>query len=115
VLPAAATWAGGQYMPGRLAYYLLPRAELVPLVTATLLMRVFRTLPRHIREGRDIALFEMLELYLAITALVYVLTLRRRLLPAGAPARQRARVDATSPRPGLGPRPPESPRSIDAG
>jgi hypothetical protein len=115
VLPAAATWAGGQYTPGRLAYYLLPRAELVPLVTATLLMRLFRTLPRHIREGRDIALFEMLELYLAITALVYVLTLRRRLLPAGAPARQRVREDATSPRPGLGPEPPESPRSIDTG
>lgn len=118
VLPAAAMWAGGQYAPGRLAYYLLPRGELAPLVTATLLMRLFRTLPRHIREGRDIALFEVLELYLGIIALVYVLTLRRRLLPGGAPAGHEARVDAPAPCPGLGPAAAESqrsPRTIDAG
>jgi hypothetical protein len=91
VLPAAAAWAGGQYVPGRWAYYFLPRAELVPLVSATLLMRLVRTLPHTIRAGRDLALFEVLELYLAITALVLIVTLRRRLLgsrPASTPGRE---------------------------
>jgi len=67
ILPAAATWMGGQYTAGRWAYYLLPRAELVPLVTASLIMRLVRTLPHDLRSGRDTALFEVLELYLAIT------------------------------------------------
>jgi hypothetical protein len=80
VLPAAAAWMGGQYAAGRWAYYLLPRAELVPLVTACLIMRLVRTLPHDLRSGRDVALFEVLELYLAITALVLIVTLRRRLL-----------------------------------
>ena len=87
VLPAAATWMGGQYAAGRWAYYLLPRAELAPLVTASLIMRLVRTLPHDLRSGRDPALFEVLELYLAITALVLIVTLRRRLLPdSQAPA-----------------------------
>jgi hypothetical protein len=85
VLPAAAMWAGGQFAPGRFAYYLLPRSELIPLVTVTLLMRLFRTLPHGLREGRDTALFEMLELYVAITALLYVLIVRRRLLSVDTP------------------------------
>jgi hypothetical protein len=80
VLPAAAAWMGGQYAAGRWAYYLLPRAELVPLVTAGLIMRLVRTLPHELRSGRDVALFEVLELYLAITALVLIVILRRRLL-----------------------------------
>jgi hypothetical protein len=83
VLPGGAAWAGGQYTPGRWPYYLLPRSELVPLVVATLLMRLFRTLPREARSGWDLGLYEVLELYLAITALVYILALRQRLLPAG--------------------------------
>src|SRR5262249_12644538 len=111
VLPAAAMmWAGGQYAPGHLAYYFLPRTELVPLATATLLMRLFRTMPRHLREGRDLVLFEVLELYLGIFALAYVLILQRRLLPAGAPAGQGARAHAPAPRPGFGPAAPKSPR-----
>ena len=90
VLPAAAAWMGGQYAAGRWAYYLLPRAELVPLVTASLIMRLVRTLPHDLRSGRDVALFEVLELYLAITALVLIVTLRRRLLSdAQAPAAER--------------------------
>lgn len=82
VLPAAAMWAGGQFAPGRWPYYLLPRGELIPLVAATLLMRLVRTLPRQTRAGWDLGLYELLELYLAITALVYILVLRRRLLSA---------------------------------
>jgi hypothetical protein len=85
VLPAVAMRAGGQFAPGRWAYYLLPRGELMPLVAVTLLMRLFRTLPHGMRAGRDTALFEMLELYLAITALVYIVVLRRRLLSADTP------------------------------
>ena len=76
---------------GMSAYYFLPRAELVPLVSAVLLMRLVRTLPHTIRAGRDLALFEVLELYLAIIALVLVVTLRRRLLggrPASTPGRE---------------------------
>jgi hypothetical protein len=76
---------GGQYAAGRWAYYLLPRAELVPLVTASLIMRLVRTLPHELRSGRDVAIFEVLELYLAIIALVLIVTLRRRLL-SGRPA-----------------------------
>jgi hypothetical protein len=90
LLPLAARWGGGRDAPGRFAYYLLPGTELVSLVIMTVLMRVFRTLPRELRAGRDVALFEMLELYLAIAALVYILVLRRRLLPAPAPGDQRA-------------------------
>jgi hypothetical protein len=86
ILPAAATWMGGQYTAGRWAYYLLPRAELVPLVTASLIMRLVRTLPHDLRSGRDTALFEVLELYLAITALVLIVTLRRRLLSGPRPS-----------------------------
>jgi hypothetical protein len=90
-LPAAAMLAGAPFAPGRWASYLLPRGELIPLVTVTLLMRAFRTLPSEVRAGRDTALFEMVELYLAISALVYVLVLRRRLLPsADSPEDRRA-------------------------
>ena len=85
VLPAAAMWAGGQFAPGRWPYYLLPRGELIPLVTATLLMRLVRTLPRQTRAGWDLGLYEVMELYLAITALVYIVVLRRRLLSADTP------------------------------
>jgi hypothetical protein len=91
VLPAAAMWAGGRYVPGRFTYYLLPRGELIPLVAVTLLMRLFRTLPRGMRAGWDTALYEVMELYLALGALVYVLVLRRRLLlSADAPRGRRA-------------------------
>jgi hypothetical protein len=79
VLPAAAAWVGGQYVPGRWAHYLLPRAELVTLVAAAWIMRLVRTLPHDVRAGRDTALFELLELYLAVAALVLILTLWRRL------------------------------------
>jgi hypothetical protein len=109
VLPAAATWAGGQYVPGRFAYYVLPRMELATVTVAMLLMRLFRTLPRHLRGGRDVALYEVLELYMGIFALAYVLALWRRLAPAGALAGQRARADAAA-RPVLGPAEPEPPR-----
>jgi hypothetical protein len=90
VLPGGAAWAGGLYAPGRWPYYLLPRGELVPLVAATLLMRLFRTLPRQARGGWDLGLYEVLELYLALTALVYILVLRQRLLAAGDPGRRGA-------------------------
>jgi hypothetical protein len=85
VLPAATMWVGGQFAPGRWAYYLLPRGELIPLVAATLLMRLFRTLPRGTRAGWDLGLYEVLELYLAIAALLYVLLLRRRFLSTALP------------------------------
>jgi hypothetical protein len=85
VLPTTAMWAGGQFAPGRWPYYLLPRGELIPLVTATLLMRLVRALPRQMRASWDFGLYEVMELYLAITALVYILVLRRRLLSADPP------------------------------
>ena len=47
-------------------------------------MRLVRTLPRQARSGWDLGLYEVMELYLAITALVYIVVLRRRLLSAGA-------------------------------
>jgi hypothetical protein len=79
-LPAAAMWAGGQFAPGRWPNYLLPRGELIPLVAVTFLMRLVRTLPRQMRAGWDVGLYEMMELYLAITALGYIVVLRRRLV-----------------------------------
>jgi hypothetical protein len=102
VLPTAAQWARGSYAPGRWAYYLLPGQELVPLITVTLLMRLFRTLPQEMRAGRDTALFEMLELYLAITALAYVIILRGRLLSGGRAGDHRARGGEASPPSELG-------------
>jgi hypothetical protein len=86
VLPATAMWAKRPFSAGRWAYYLLPRSELIPLVAAMLLMRLFRTLPPGARAGWDLGLYEVLELYLAIAALAYVLLLRRRLLSTGAAA-----------------------------
>jgi hypothetical protein len=83
VLPGAAAWAGGQYAPGRWPYYLLPQGELISLVVATLLMRLVRTLPGRARGSWDVGLYELMELYLAVTTLVYVVVLRRRLGPAG--------------------------------
>jgi hypothetical protein len=80
VLRATALWAGRQYASGRLAYYLLPRGELMPVVAVILLMRLFRTLHRPVRAGWDLGLFEMMELYMAGASLLYVLVLRRRLL-----------------------------------
>ena len=47
-------WAGRQYASGRLAYYLLPRGQLIPVVAVILLMRLFRTLPRGVRAGWDL-------------------------------------------------------------
>lgn len=86
VLPAAAMRARSAYERGRWPYYLLPRAELIPLAGGMLLMRLFRALPGRVRGGWDPGLIELMELYLALAALVYVLVLRRRLLTAPAPA-----------------------------
>jgi hypothetical protein len=83
VAPVTAMLASA-YERGRWPYYLLPRTELIPVAGAILLMRLVRTLPGHVRAGWDVGLIEVMELYLAIAAVVYVLALRRRLL---APAR----------------------------
>ena len=88
-MPGAALWVG-RYAPWRWPYYLLPQGELVPLVVVTLLMRLFRTLPGDVRAGWDLGLYEVMELYLAITALVYILVLRRRLLSADHPGERGA-------------------------
>ena len=80
VAPVAAMRAPSAYARGRWPYYLLPRGELIPLAAGMLLMRLFRALPGHLREGWDLGLIEVMELYLALAALVYVLVLRRRLL-----------------------------------
>jgi hypothetical protein len=48
-------------------------------------MRLVRALPRQMRASWDFGLYEVMELYLAITALVYILVLRRRLLSADPP------------------------------
>jgi hypothetical protein len=85
VLPVAAMRARSAYERGRWPYYLLPRAELIPLAGGMLLMRLFRTLPGRVRGGWDPGLLEVMELYLALLALVYVLVLRRRLLTSPAP------------------------------
>jgi hypothetical protein len=42
-------------------------------------------LPRETRAGWDLGRYEVMELYLAITAVVYILVLRRRLLSADGP------------------------------
>jgi hypothetical protein len=59
----------------------------MPVVAVILLMRLFRTLPRGVRAGWDLGLFEMMELYMAGAALLYVLVLRRRLLSTDATER----------------------------
>ena len=80
VAPVAAMRAPSAYDRGRWPYYLLPRGELIPLAVGMLLMRLFRALPGRLRGGWDLGLIEVMELYLALAALVYVLVLRRRLL-----------------------------------
>lgn len=87
VLPVAAMRVRAAYGRGRWPYYLLPRAELIPLATGMLAMRLFRTLPGHVRGGWDRGLIEVMELYLALAAVAYVLTLRRRLLASAGPDR----------------------------
>jgi hypothetical protein len=93
VVPGVLMRVPGAYGRGSWAYYLLPRGELVPLAGAILLMRLVRVLPGAVRGGLDTGLLEVMELYMALAALVYVITLRRRLLgPAGrspAPAGRR--------------------------
>ena len=80
VAPLGAMRTPAAYARGRWPYYLLPRAELIPLAVGLLLMRLFRALPGPVRSGRDLGLKEVMELYLALAAVVYVLALRRRLL-----------------------------------
>ncbi len=82
VAPLAAMRRPSAYDRGRWPYYLLPRAELIPLASGMLLMRLDRTVPGRVRGGWDVGLIEVMELYLALAALVYVLVLRRRLLGA---------------------------------
>ena len=85
VVPAAAMRIPGAYERGRWAYHLLPRGELIPLAGAMLLMRLVRALPGHVRAGWDLGLIEVMELYLALAAVVYVVVLRRRLLARRRP------------------------------
>ena len=85
VAPVAAMRAPSAYDRGRWPYYLLPRGELIPLAAGMLLMRLFRALPGRLRGGWDLGLIEVMELYLALAALVYVLVLRRRLLRPRGP------------------------------
>jgi hypothetical protein len=85
VVPAMAMRTPGAYERGRWAHSLLPRGELIPLAGGMLLMRVFRTLPGHVRAGWDLGLIEVMELYLAVAAVVYVVVLRRRLLVPRGP------------------------------
>jgi hypothetical protein len=80
VAPLAAMRRPAAYDRGRWPYYLLPRAELIPLASGMLLMRLVRTMPGRVRGGWDVGLIEVMELYLALAAVVYVLVLRRRLL-----------------------------------
>jgi hypothetical protein len=80
IAPLAAMRRPSAYEPGRWPYYLLPRTELIPLASGMLLMRLVRTLPGRVRGGWDLGLIEVMELYLALAAVVYVLVLRRRLL-----------------------------------
>jgi hypothetical protein len=87
VLPLAAMRRPSAYDRGRWPHYLLPRAELIPLASGMLLMRLVRTLPGRVRGGWDVGLIEVMELYLALAAMVYVLVLRRRLLSSGPPGR----------------------------
>jgi hypothetical protein len=80
VAPLAAMRLPSAYDRGRWPYYLLPRAELIPLASGMLLMRLVRTAPGRVRGGWDVGLIEVMELYFALAALVYVLVLRRRVL-----------------------------------
>jgi hypothetical protein len=90
VAPAVAMRVPGAYAPGRWPYYVLPRAELIPLASGVLFMRLVRTLPGRVRGGWDLGLFEVMELYLALAAVVYVLAVRRRLLvPRGRASERR--------------------------
>lgn len=90
VVPLAAMRVAGAYDRGRWAYFLLPRWELMPLAGGVLLMRLFRALPGEVRSGWDLGLLEVMELYFALAALVYVVVLRRRLLPSGESSPPRA-------------------------
>ena len=80
VAPLAMMRLPSAYDRGRWPYYLLPRAELIPLASGMLLMRLVRTLPGRVRGRWDVGLIEVMELYLALAALVYLLVLRRRVL-----------------------------------
>jgi hypothetical protein len=100
VAPVVAMRVPGAYDRGRWPRYLLPRAELSPLAGGMLLMRLFRALPGRVRAGWDLGLIEVMELYLALAAIVYVVVLRRRLLgpPRHRPTPERGRPGAHDPR-----------------
>jgi hypothetical protein len=100
VAPVVAMRVPGAYEGGRWPRYLLPRAELIPLAGGMLLMRLFRALPGRVRAGWDLGLIEVMELYLALAAIVYVVVLRRRLLgpPRHRPTPERGRPGAHDPR-----------------
>lgn len=82
VLPGAVWLVHRQYPPGRWAHYLLPRGELVPLVAVALVLRRLRKLPSSGFTGLGLGLDEVMELYLAAAALVYMIVLWRRLVRA---------------------------------
>ncbi len=73
----------GPYRPGHWTYYLLPRAELMPIVALELLVRLFKRLAGTVfAESWKFGLDEFRECLWAATALLYVIVLWQRLLPA---------------------------------
>jgi hypothetical protein len=84
VLPAAAMAWYRRYPPGHWTHYLLPRGEIAALVVLAIVLRRLRKLPSTPFTGLDLGLDELMELYLGVAALVYVVVLWRRLAPERA-------------------------------
>jgi hypothetical protein len=84
VLPAAAMAWYRRYPAGHWTHYLLPRGEIAALVALAILLRRLRKLPSTPFTGLDLGLDEVMELYLAAAALVYMVVLWRRLAPERA-------------------------------
>jgi hypothetical protein len=84
VVPVLVMRRRGQYPRDHWAYYVLPRGELIIVVALATLLRVFRKLPVSAATAAHWGFTELVEFYWAAAALLYAVTLWRRLMSPGS-------------------------------
>lgn len=78
LLPVLVMRRNSEYQPDHWAYYLLPKSQLITVVAVPPLLEVLRKLPPSVLTGAGLS--ELIELYWAAAALLYMVILWRRLI-----------------------------------
>lgn len=80
ILPGLVMLRHGGYTPAHWPYYLLPRGELITVVTVAVLLGVMRKLPSSVFALHKRGLSEVIEFYWGAAVLLYVIVMWRRLV-----------------------------------